>query len=106
MRPKQACPLAFIVFHMVCVYPDSLGSAQCQNFHQTVKIIIWFGLVCEHDTQCKFNFTQIAEQIQFTKKCSFYITLSVDLLFVYLLIIITLHRWLCRYLLQVTVHFI
>ena len=64
-------------------------SSQCHNSYQTA-IIMWLYLVCEHDTQCILNFTLMAVQIQFTNKCSFYITLSVDHLFDHLpLIVIT-----------------
>ena len=80
VNAKQACTLAFIVFHGVCMSPDSLGSMWCHNCYQTV-IIMWLHLVIEHDTQCKLRFKHLAVEIWFTNKCSIYITLSVDLLF-------------------------
>ena len=77
---KQACVLAFYHFAgYVCIL-IAWGSMQCHNSYQTV-IIMWLHLVHKHDTQSKLNFTQMALQMQFINKCSFYITLSVDLLF-------------------------
>ena len=80
-NPLSECTY-LLLYHFtgyVCIL-IAWGSIWCHNSYQTV-IIIWLHLVHEHDTQCKLNFTQMNVQKQFTNKCSFYITLSIDLLF-------------------------
>ena len=67
---KQVCMLAFISFHRICMYPDSLMSQFLSDCNNNVVCLVY-----EHDTQCKLNFTQMG------CKYTIYINLSVDLLY-------------------------